>query len=368
MSVAALLTTVSVNAQTATPAQRPVEPREVAVTNGGDVSAQAALAYWTPERLAEARPVPPPQPRKGSGDEIAEPSGPPGVLPSGPPAADSKATAVDSSTSAGGTESADGPSIAAAPACCIGGFPNNATPFDRFDFGNASGFSGGTFPMVTVGRTFFTLNGQNRTCSGSSIGNSGMWTAGHCVSNGSGGFASNVIFMPGYKNGAAPYGTFSCPTLWVATDWHVSANSRRDFGGAVCGTNGSGQTLSQAVGFLGFQWNWGYERHYSLWGYPVDPPFNGSSLQTCQSSFGHLDNLGVPGTGPLPFAIGCDLTGGISGGPYITVLKPGFVGNMNYVNGNAAYKYTNPNHPNDQYTPYYDDVAKAVRDCIVVGC
>ena len=79
------------------------------------------------------------------------------------------------------------------------------------------------------GKVFFTDSGVNYVCSGTALtsGNkSVVWTAGHCVNEGPGAYYTNWAFVPAYKDGARPYGT------WAARD--AAARPRR---GATAATS-----------------------------------------------------------------------------------------------------------------------------------
>ena len=55
------------------------------------------------------------------------------------------------------------------------------------------------------GKVFFSDGAANYVCSGTALtsGNqSVVWTAGHCVNEGPGGFYTNWAFVPAYKDGA----------------------------------------------------------------------------------------------------------------------------------------------------------------------
>ena len=70
--------------------------------------------------------------------------------------------------------------------------------------------------VATTGKVFFTLGGVNYVCSGaatSSTNRDVVTTAGHCVNEGPGAFATNWAFVPAYNNGSRPYGT------WTAAPW-----------------------------------------------------------------------------------------------------------------------------------------------------
>ena len=63
---------------------------------------------------------------------------------------------------------------------------------------------------------FFTLGGNDYVCSGTALlsGNkSVVWTAGHCVNEGPGDFATNWEFVPAYKDGSAPLGVYVADNL-----------------------------------------------------------------------------------------------------------------------------------------------------------
>ena len=76
------------------------------------------------------------------------------------------------------------------------------------------------------GKVFFSDGSANYVCSGTALtsGNeSVVWTAGHCVNEGPGAFYTNWAFVPAYKDGARPYGTWTARTLLTT----VRVGSRR---------------------------------------------------------------------------------------------------------------------------------------------
>ena len=71
-------------------------------------------------------------------------------------------------------------------------------------------------PTSTNGKVFFTDDGLNYVCSGTALlsGNkSVVWTAGHCVHDGTTNFHTNWTFVPAYTDGSRPYGTWTARTL-----------------------------------------------------------------------------------------------------------------------------------------------------------
>ena len=225
-------------------------------------------------------------------------------------------------------------------------------PFSRYEV-SASYTS---YPYVTVGKVFFRENGGNWVCSAASVGNYAVWTAGHCVHGGKGGgWVSNFVFVPAYKDGNAPLGQWTAHHFWAKTDWIQNSNLRRDMGGAVLNTR-NGLKISQAVGWLGFSWNYPYEQYWTVLGYPAEAPFNGQRMQRCNAPFAY--QLNPAGSGPSTQAIGCDLTGGVSGGPWIRDFLTG-----NHINGNASYRRTG--YTKELASPHYTDEAKSLKDALV---
>ena len=225
-------------------------------------------------------------------------------------------------------------------------------PFTRYEV-SASYTS---YPYVTVGKVFFKLNGGNWVCSAASIGNYAVWTAGHCVHGGKGStYVSNFVFVPAYKDGNAPLGQWTAHHFWTKTDWINNSNRRRDMGGAVLNTR-NGQKISQAVGWLGFAWNYPYEQNWVVLGYPADAPFNGQRMWRCNAPFAY--KLSPSGGGPETQAIGCDFTGGSSGGPWIKDFLSG-----NYLNGNTSYRRTG--YSKEVASPHFTDEAKSLKDALV---
>jgi V8-like Glu-specific endopeptidase len=226
----------------------------------------------------------------------------------------------------------------------------------------------GVYPYIAVGKVFFTQNGTNFVCSGASVASpaatQAVWTAGHCLNDGSNTFNTSTVFVPSYRNGVAPYGVFPATVLVVHSAWHGSHDFTRDLGAFRVGLNGAGQTLQSRVGSLGYAFNQSRIQHYNDFGYPQAAPFNGAWLTTCQASHA-FDDITIAGVGPDPFAIGCDMTGGSSGGPYIMRFKSG-----NFINGHNDYKYVNPALPLAMFSPYLDSQANVVR-CVaaaIAGC
>jgi hypothetical protein len=167
------------------------------------------------------------------------------------------------------------------------------------------------------GKVFFTENGTNYVCSGTALASTNqsvVWTAGHCVNEGPGDFVTNFLFVPAYRDGSAPYGKFAGETLLTTSAWRGSGEFGVDVGAAVVGTNTSGQTLSAAVNERPIVFNATRNQSYSLYGYPAAKGFNGQRLRVCNTTWMLDDTSATPAT----MGVQCDMTGGSSGGAWVT--------------------------------------------------
>jgi V8-like Glu-specific endopeptidase len=219
-------------------------------------------------------------------------------------------------------------------------------------------------PDRTIGRVFFTATpGGDQSCSAvalNSTNKSVVWTAGHCVESGTrGGFHTNWVFVPAYGScgsGCRPYGTFRGIRLLTTQGWADDGNLRADIGAAVVAPIG-GRRLVQVVGGQGFAAG-EIEHVFRTVGYPADPPFTGRQQRQCTGPSPRRDDA-VPGVGPAPMALACDMTGGASGGPWLIELGTNGLG---YVNGNISYRYRND--PATLFSPYYGDDAVSLYDAV----
>jgi V8-like Glu-specific endopeptidase len=218
------------------------------------------------------------------------------------------------------------------------------------------------WPFRAVGKLFFKQNGRSYVCSASSIGGCAIITAGHCVhagNNSSSGWSKDVVFVPAYKDGAAPYGQWPARYNIVRTQWYrhgISKGLSQDIGGCILRKQG-GRTISQRVGWLGFAWNWSRNQHWLSHGYPAGAPFNGRRMQINAASFAYNGSVG---SSPAPVGMGNDLTGGSSGGPWIWRFGTG-----NYVNGVNSYRRRS--RPKEMFSPYFGNHAKALYDALRKG-
>lgn len=221
-------------------------------------------------------------------------------------------------------------------------------------------------PVRHIGKVFFTLGGANYVCSGNavtSVNESTVSTAGHCLNEGPGAFATNFAFVPAYDNGAAPYGKWTARSLHAPADWSTKGDMRYDTGFAVMNKLNN-QTLTDVVGGSGVAFNQAEGLAYKSFGYPAARPFNGETLKSC------IGTASADTNNPQFFSQGipCDMTGGSSGGPWFVGTKAVGVpdttnpyGVQNTVN---SYGYSGSNV---MYGPYWGTVIQATYTSAAVS-
>ena len=168
------------------------------------------------------------------------------------------------------------------------------------------------------GKVFMTIDGGNYVCSGTAVtASSGVnlvWTAGHCVTDGPGHEATNFMFVPGYYAGASPNGRWAFTVLDSTAGWEAQGANRftYDSGAArVVNAANPSATFAGTIGTrpISFGDNPTGERLVAI-GYPAAGKFNGSQQHACASPFRRWDGTAMS----APMQISCDMTGGSSGG------------------------------------------------------
>lgn len=170
----------------------------------------------------------------------------------------------------------------------------------------------------TNGKAFFTLGGVNYVCSGTAVDASTgslVWTAGHCVTDGPDADATNWMFAPAYHEGETPYGRWAFSALYSTSQWRSSGDFTYDLGAArVSRPDLPGATLGGVVGSRPVAFSSPADQRYRSHGYPAAKKFDGETLRGCDSPLLHRDGSAAD----APMGIGCDMTGGSSGGGWIT--------------------------------------------------
>lgn len=273
-----------------TPATAAAPPRagRPAATSGPDQL--AVLHYWTPARMADAVPFGP-LPRL--------PTLP--TLPALPPLPG--LTAPSAGALALGTPAE--PEFMSAQAAQAEGAP----------------WPGGGAVARTTGRVFFTLNGADYSCSGSTVASANadvVLTAAHCVNGGAGSWATNWTFIPGYNGGNAPYGAYTARDFYVDDHW-TYANVSYDFAFVALNTAKVSGVTTHAVTAAGGQpIRFGPQpAQEDIFGYPAEPPFTGDQLDYCSGPTAPDPNGGDDDDG-----VDCGMTEGDSGGPWLSGFNP----------------------------------------------
>jgi len=336
-------------------------------------SSQAAAAYWTPEKMAQAVPKLPTvsTPAKGSTSHAAKPA------PSGGNRGGGENTAHLPVITGGGGTATIAPMVSAGSPQpeMTGTYPS---PFSRWEwFGNYL-----RFPISAAGvKVFFTqspcnFSGCNFVCSGSVVRPGVVDTAGHCANSGGQGdaqfgvppqvFSSNVAICPSWDvTGCNFVGAWGIQSEVVDGGWFQFGDFDDDYGSFVANTSGGNCNcqIQQATGFLGFCWGSACPRdqHWMAFGYPQASPFTGNKLQANAGEwFRDVCGGGTEGCGyPPSVSQGNDLTGGSSGGPWIVNFGCEFnphgdanCNQGNFVNGHNDWKFNS--QPLAMQSPYYD--------------
>lgn len=325
-------------------------------------------AYWTEERLREAQPMP--MPTVGAADATL----------SRKAQASGAAVGFLAPAQHPGDRSAQlGPLDPAADATLAPKWGDAPWVYGRYRlFPNLVSMYT-TYPYRAVGQLFFTIPGVgNFVCSGSVVtaqNRSTVWTAGHCVYSpppGTGGYVgthTNFLFIPARFEASAPLGTWTAIASGTTVGWQFGL-LEYDHGVLVMNRGGLGNNhIATDTGALGFQTGIKPFQHFHAIGYPVAPrdlattqpglQFDGVHQEICTAAWAGSDlPTGGPGDPPT-LGIGCDQTGGTSGGPWIVNFS-GFVhAQNNLVNSHSSYRYTGPNPPANLrlYGPYFGSAA-----------
>ena len=159
----------------------------------------------------------------------------------------------------------------------------------------------------SVGKVFFTLDKTGYVCSGVGVDSPHadlVVTAAHCVSDGAGRWATNWVFVPGYRDGIAPYGIYAARRFFVSSHW--PASEQYDFAFVQVAAALPGRV---PVAFTGRAPG----RGTYVFGYPAEPPYTGLYANYCAGRA----QAAPAGNASMP----CLMTAGDSGGPWFAGFR-----------------------------------------------
>ncbi|MEV0590839.1 trypsin-like serine peptidase [Nonomuraea cavernae] len=206
----------------------------------------------------------------------------------------------------------------------------------------------------TTGRVFLTVARTDFVCSASTVRSANrdvVVTAGHCVKDGTGQWADNWTFVPGYREGGGqPYGQFPARRMFVAAPWSRAADDSYDVGMVALATS-EGRHVAEVVGAQEISFDAPRGGRAFGFGYPADPPYNGEHLVYCAGPLrddphGETHDQGL----------GCDMTAGSSGGPWLSGFDLGT--GRGTVTSVSSFKYSDDRRT--MYGPYFSSSAKAL--------
>ncbi|MCL2585045.1 MAG: trypsin-like serine protease [Streptosporangiales bacterium] len=171
-----------------------------------------------------------------------------------------------------------------------------------------------TLQQSRVGALFAEGATGNHFCTASVVDSAGhnlLITAAHCVSGGkNGGYAKNIVFIPGYRDGAAPFGVWTPSRLLVAPQWQKSSDPGYDVGFVTLNSN-HGKNIQDILGANRLRFNPGYRESVRVTGYPD----NGNAPVVCRNW--------TTEQSPTQLRFNCaGFYDGTSGSPFVTHFSP----------------------------------------------
>lgn len=172
----------------------------------------------------------------------------------------------------------------------------------------AKPFSG----TAAVGALFTVSAGKlgSHFCTGSVVSSPHgdlVITAAHCVSN----TTASIAFVPGYDDGATPYGVWTVTKVYLDQAWTSSANPDDDFAFLQVSQPGSITPIEDVTGAETLGTNQPAKQQVDVIGYPD----SASAPIACRNW------TTEPMTGQLQFDCG-GYTDGTSGGPFLADVDP----------------------------------------------
>jgi len=165
-----------------------------------------------------------------------------------------------------------------------------------------------------VGALFVHDASGDHFCTASVVASPGrdlLVTAAHSINGGKGGgYRQDIVFIPGYRDGQAPYGVWAPAQLIVAAQWASSSDPGFDVGFVVLKPL-DGKDIEDVLGANQLGTDPGYKNLVRVTGYPD----SANAPVTCTGWTSEHS--------PSQLRFDCGgFTGGTSGSPWITRLDP----------------------------------------------
>lgn len=210
-----------------------------------------------------------------------------------------------------------------------------------------------------AGKVYFVLNGSNYLCSGSVVNADNrdtVVTAGHCVFEYERKiWASKWTFVPKYASGSRPMGSFTMRKMATKSRWMNNRDFNHDVGIVLMNTNERGEHIQDVAGGLGITLDPPRQGYTYSFGYPKNLN-NGEIVSNCTGL--PLSPTFVSGFTGLQLS--CRMTGGSSGGPWIHEY------NVNTRQGQqvSVNSFIMSNRPNYLFGPYFteDNIGTLYRE------
>ncbi|MFE3773120.1 trypsin-like serine peptidase [Streptomyces sp. NPDC057579] len=209
-----------------------------------------------------------------------------------------------------------------------------------------------TTANARVGAVFSHDGTGDHFCTGSVVDSpkkSIVITAAHCLHGGKGGgYQTDLAFVPGYRDGQAPNGTWKITKMIVDDRWTQSSDPAFDVGFAVVDKL-DGKRIADVLGANRFGYNVGYDNHVKITGYPA----SGEDPISCANTTVKFqtDQMKVDCTG---------YSGGTSGSPWLANFDRAT--RTGEVVGVIGGYQTGGDTDDISYSPYFNDAIKSLYD------
>jgi V8-like Glu-specific endopeptidase len=169
----------------------------------------------------------------------------------------------------------------------------------------------GSAGALRVGALFEHNASGNHFCTASVVASPDkdlLITAAHCINGGQGssGYSSDIVFIPGYRDGQEPYGVWTVARLLVAPQWAKFSDPDYDVGFVVLQPH-DGQNIQNVLGANKLAIDRGYRYLVHVTGYPDSANAPITCVNTTSRQSAAQLRFDCPG-----------YTGGTSGSPWVT--------------------------------------------------